>query len=102
MEEQEADVKAYTKLRDTEAGAMIIEDELPPGAIVTSLDVGVRNLYGAARTEVISKEEISAVDDHKPFFTPADQDERIDGGAWVVTTASNRNATRSRQRRYRL
>ena len=103
VEEQEAEVKADTKLRDTKAGAMVIEAELPSGAIVTTLDGGLHNVYGAARTKVISMEEISAaVNNHKPFFTPDDKGERADGGTWVLTAASIRHATRSRQRGFNL
>jgi hypothetical protein len=103
VEEQEADVTAHTKLRDTEAGAMVIEDELPSGAIVTTLDGGQHNVYGAARTKVISIEEVSAaVNDQKPFFKPDDKGERADGGTWVLTAASIRHATRSRQRGFNL
>jgi hypothetical protein len=103
VEEQEAEVKADTKLRDTKAGAMVIEAELPSGAIVTTLDGGLHNVYGAARTKVISMEEISAaVNNHKPFFTPDDKGERADGGTWVLTAATIRHATRSRQRGFNL
>jgi hypothetical protein len=103
VEEQEAEVKADTKLRDTKAGAMVIEAELPSGAIVTTLDGGLHNVYGAARTKVISMEEISAaVNNHKPFFTPDEKGERADGGTWVLTAATIRHATRSRQRGFNL
>ena len=103
VEEQEAEVTADTKLRNTTAGAMVIEAELPPGAIVTTMDGGLHNVYGAARTKIISMEEISAaVNDQKPFFKPADKGERVDGGTWVLTTASIRHATRSRQRAFNL
>jgi hypothetical protein len=75
--------------------------ELPRKSKITTVDFGVNQVFGAARHEFVSQEELES---GEPLFTAADTigGEQLNSGTWMLSTAAFRHATRHRQRRYAM